>query len=278
MIEEVIHMAEEITTEQPLQPEGTDQSQQQTNNENNGDTQTATLPVKEDGLPEDSKERTKQRFDELTKQLTEERQSKKALEDAFKVLKTQAKVQGKPEEEAPESVLDENGYLNEAALTNYQRRAIEAEKRATEAKEQVERFTQEQKQKEATRQEEVEAKEAYTAHPDLNPGDKAFNKELHDFTTAIILQERYMNGKNLTFKEAGDRAKASIAKIVGEAKAEGAQEAMGQLDAKETAALETTGSPNRRQLTQQSLEELQQRSRAGDKDAMVERMRRLQGK
>lgn len=258
-------MAEE-TQVQPNQPEVT----QQTNVENTGDTQVAAPTTQ--SLPEDSKERTKQRFDELTKQLTEERQSKRALEEALKTFQSQRTQK----EETPESFIDpETGLLNEQALKNYQQRAIEAEKRANEAKALVDKFTEEQKKLEITRREEAEAKEAYDAHPDLNPTSKEFNKELHDFTTAIILKERYMNGNDLTFKQAADKAKEAIAKIVGDAKGEGAEEAIKQLDAKEQASLSVTGASNKRT---DNLDELRIRSRmTGEQgvEAMMQRMKRL---
>lgn len=267
---------------QPNQTPEPATEQSQTTNKNGGVTQVAAPTTEQDGLPSDASERTKQRFAELTKQLSEEKQRAKSLEDAYKTLSqpAQSRAQDKTETVATEeSFIDPvTGFLNEAALANSQKRAIEAEKNASEAKATIERFMQDQKKSALEAAQKAEATEAYTAHPDLNPDDKAFNKELHDFTTAIILQERYMNGNELTFKQAGDRAKAAINKIVVDAKGEGAQEALSQLDAKENAALETTGSPSRRQTAQDNLETLRQQSRHGQPDAIVERMKKIQGK
>lgn len=279
---------EENTQVQQNQSEGTDQSQQQTNQENTGDTTVAAPTTNEDGLPSEASERTKQRFESLTasnntlaKELAEEKRRAKALEDAYKTLSHGKTSETQKQEQAP--IYDEEtGLFNEEVLNNYQARTEVAERNAQEAKQIAEGLRSDYQTRERERTEKIEAEEAYNAHPDLKPGSKEFNKELHDFTTAIILQERYLNGNELTFKEAGDRAKASISKIVGNAREEGARETQAQLEAKDFASVETTGSPNKAQQAETNLETLRRLSRTGSpkgEAAMLERISRFrQGK
>ncbi len=229
--------------------------------------------VAENELPDEASERTKSRFDELTRQLSEERQSRKALEDAFKTLKPKEVQQ----EETLKPIYDpDTGLLNEEVLTDYQRRTIEAEKRATQAEQAVQQYTEKQKQEYQEKEQEREALEAYEAHPDLNPTDKAFDQNLSSVTSSIMLRSMLhpeeFGDKQLSFKQAGDKAKELVGKIAAGAKAQGAQEAIEQLSPKEQAALEATGSSNRRS-DNSNLEDLKRRTRRGDESAIIERLK-----
>ncbi len=221
-------------------------------------------------LPNEASERTKERFDTLTRELKEERQSREALEKAFNTLK--------PKEEAKTEVVqpiyDPNtGLLNEQALMTTQQRALEAEKQAQETKKALDGLLEDQKKQ----TQEKEDQEAYVAHPELNPESKTFNKDLRDVTASLMLQsmvhpEQFGN-KQLSHKQAGDKAKELIAKISGNVKEEAAKEAIEQLSPKEQAALEATGS--RQQTGVTDLESLKRRTRKGDDAAIMERLSRI---
>jgi hypothetical protein len=221
-------------------------------------------------LPNEASDRTKERFETLTRELKEERQRREALEGAFNTLK--------PKEVKPEQVLPivdpDTGLLNEQALVTTQQRAIEAERQAQETKRQLDGLLEGQKKQAQER----EDQEAFTAHPELNPKNEKFNKDLRDITASLMLQSMVhpedFGNKQLSHKEAGDKAKELIAKISGNVKEEAAKEAIEQLSPKEQAALEATGSRQRSNLT--DLESLQRRTRKGDPEAIMERLARMQ--
>lgn len=244
--------------------------------DNTGDT--AAAPTATDsGLPDDAKERTKERFDELTKQLAEEKKARKSLEDAYKTLRTTPK---EPEvTQLTKSIVDEEtGYIDGETLKAYQARTEAAEKNALEAKKLAEQLQGDAQKAEAKRKEDLEAEEAYKVHPDLRPGSENFNEALHEMSTAILLRERFMNGKDLTFKDAADQAKKAIMKVIEKAKAEGATETEQQLDAKDRASVDTTGSPSRARQAQSDLDELRVRSRSNTPsgvNALVTRISRF---
>lgn len=219
-------------------------------------------------LPNEASERTKARFDELTTQLKEERQRREALEGAFKTLKPEAKS------EATQPIYDpDTGLLNEQALNNVQSRAIEAERQAQETKKQLDQLLEGQKKQSQER----EDMEAFTAHPELDPKHEKFNKDLRDMTASLMLQSmvhpEQFGDKQLSHKEAGDKAKELVAKISGNVATEAAKEAIEQLSPKEQAALEATGSSKRSDVA--DMTDLKRQTRKGSDDALVERLRRM---
>jgi hypothetical protein len=220
-----------------------------------------------EGLPEDASERTKKEFEKLREDLRSERAKRIETERMF----------GQPQASTPQffpnnqqftQVYDPNtGLLNEQALTDIQQKAFQAEQRAVKAEQAIANFQIEQ-----------QSREAYTAHPELDPKSRDFDEDLNKRTRAFALDsmihpEDY-SGKQLTFKEAADFAKQSLSpKTVEQAKKVAAQEAIEQLTPKEQASLEAVGSPDRRQQIESPLEDLKFRSRKGDVDAIVERLK-----
>ncbi len=229
---------------------------------------TGSEQVPANELPNEASERTRERFDTLTKELAEERRSREALQKAFNTLKPKEEV------ETVQPIYDPNtGLLNEQALTNVQQRAMQAEREAQETKKQLADYLEGQKKVTQER----EDQEAFIAHPELDPKNEKFNKDLRDVTASIMLQsmvhpENFGN-KQLSHKEAGDKAKELVAKLSGNVKADAARAAIEQLSPKEQAALDATGSSKRG--SQIDLSDLQRRTRKGDEDAMVDRLRRL---
>jgi len=228
--------------------------------------QKITEPVVEskvtDGLAEDASDRTKVEFDKVQSQLREERQRREALESAFKSMQTQPATQ--------EPIYDPNtGLLNEQVFSDTQRRAIEAEKRAVKAEESIQGYLKQQ-----------EEKEAYTAHPWLNPEDKtAHDKQRYNLAVGVALSSmvnpKDFGGKQLNLKEAGDFVAGLTSAQVEKAKKEGATEAIEQLTPKEQATLEAVGSPSRRTESFGNLDDLRRRTRKGDDSALFERLKGL---
>ena len=222
--------------------------------------QTADEPV----LPEGVKERTAREFDKLQSQLREERAKREYLETVWSSMKPKEE----PKAEVMPPIYDsQTGLLNEQALTDLQRQSLEAQQRAARAESTIQSYM-----------EEKEKLETYSVHPELNPDGKSFNKDLHVATRRILLDSMVNPqdyGKQLSFKEAGDLAKKVSQPAVEAAKAEGAKEALEQLTPKEQAALEATGSPNRRNELSSNIDDLRYKTRKGDKDAIVERLRNI---
>lgn len=230
-----------------------------------------TSPVEtNEGLPNDVSERTRKEFEKLRDELRSERSRRIETERMFGQAPQPTPQQFIPNQQQVTQVYDPNtGLLNEQALTDIQLKAMQAEQRATKAEQAIANFQIEQ-----------QTREAYTAHPELNPNSKEFDKDLNNRVRAFALDsmihpEDYGN-KQLTFKEAADFAKQTLSpRVVEQARKEAAQQAIEQLTPKEQASLEAVGSPDRRSQVEQPLDQLRFRSRKGDQDAIVERLKAI---
>ncbi len=221
----------------------------------------------ESSLPEDASERTRQNFEKMREkasafeqELKAERQRREYLEGVFNSI-------NQPKQEAQPPIYDpETGLLNEKVLTDVQRRTTEAENRANRAEAAVQGYLKQQ-----------EETEAFTAHPELKPDSKQFDKTLHNLTRSILtdsmLNPQEYGGKQLSFKEAADFAKNVSKPVIEQARQDGAKQALEQLTPKEQAALEATGTPARRSEVNSSLPDLQRGTRKGDVNSVIERLK-----
>ena len=207
----------------------------------------------ETGLPVEVKERTRQEFEKLKSELREERARREYMEEVYNSLQ--------PKQTEPEvtPIYDPNtGLLDETVLTDMQRRTLEAEKRAQKAESTVNNYL-----------ESVEKREVYSKHPDADPDGGQFDKNMSDVASSLIFRsmvhpEEFGN-KQLSFMEGIERAKSMI----------NPKNDVKQTELKEQASLEDTGSSGRRTQVESDLQELQHRSRKGDKSAILERLSRL---
>lgn len=219
-----------------------------------------------EGLPDEAKERTRREFDKLREDLRTERTRREYMETVFNSLQT--KKQETPAAE-PEPIYDPStGLLNESVLSDVQKRTHEAERRAKEAEQAVQNYLEMQ-----------EKRDAFEAYPTLNPEATDFNRDLHVATRQILL-DSMMNpqdygNKQLSFKDAAVLASKRLPNAFETAKQQGAQEALEQLTPKEQAAYEATGTSGRRGDLLEDLPELQDRTRKGDLNAIVNRMNRI---
>lgn len=219
----------------------------------------------EDTLPDNTSDRTRDQFDKLRNQLREERSRREYLEGVYQSMQTQK------QEQVPEQPIydPETGLLNEQALTDIQKRALAAEQRAERAEQSVKQYQYDQ-----------ENKETFKEYPELDPSNtKTFNKKMHVATRQILLDsmvnpQDYKN-KQLSFREAAAIAKTQLPGAIENAKKEGAKEAMEQLSPKEQASLDAVGSPSRRNEALGNLDDLRKRTRRGDSQATIERMKRI---
>ena len=193
------------------------------------------------GLPEDASERTRQEFkkfeernSELAQQLREERSRREYAESVFQQFTPRQPVVEPPK---PVPLVDPStGLLNEHVLSDMQRQTRVAEEKATKAEQAFQQYQIAQ-----------ERKEAYLAHPELNPEGKSFSKEISIETRKIILDnmthpEDY-NNRQLSFKEAADLVKERLQPMIDNAQKQGAKKAIEQITPKEQASLEVTGTP-----------------------------------
>lgn len=235
-------------------------------------TEVSSKETESEGLPDSASDRTKREFEKLKNELREERRKRQYVETVFNgIQQKQAPQQEVPQ---PVPVYDPNtGLLNEQALNEIQQRTIQAEQRAQTIEQRFQQMDEERKA-EAQR---IEEQEAFTAHPELNPESKSFDQTLHNITSSLMLKAMLepdkFGGKQLSFKEAGDTAKEWIQKVANGAKKTGAQEALTQLTPKEQAALEAVGNPTRRTEVGSNLDDLRYRTRKGDIQSIVERLK-----
>lgn len=214
----------------------------------------------EDGLPEEASERTKKEFDKLQKQLRDERTRREMLESKFQSMQPK-------KTELPPVYDRETGLLDERALSERDRLILEAQERATRAEAAISNY-------EAN----LESKEMFTAHPELDPNGKQFDEDFSHQVAAIklhsMVEPSLYGNKQLSGKEAADFLKTKSSKSLEAVKQQASKDAIEQLTPKEQAALEATGSSGRR--TQVSnLDDLRLRSRKGDSDAIIERLKNL---
>jgi len=214
-------------------------------------------------LPDDAKERTKREFEKLQQQLREERARREYAEQVYQSM------QPKKQEETPAPLYDpETGLIDPDQLTDLQRQTIEANRRAEQAEKAVQDYLKSQ-----------EEQAVYAVYPELNPQAETHSREFHVETRRIMLDsmvnpEDY-GGNQLSFKQAADLAKNKLVDP-DQARKLGAQQALEALETKEQASLGATGTSGRlRDLESQDLQSLQVRTRTGDKQAIIERVRRL---
>ena len=226
-----------------------------------------------DELLDTANERTKTQFEKLRQQLRDEKARRLYIENSFNQIKPKAQ-----EEEVKPLYDPVTGVLNESVFTDMQKRVQDTSR----ANQQLERTLNELKEERSRQALEAENREAYQQFPQLNPDDKkTFDRKLHVATRQIML-DSMMNphdydNKQLSFIEAAKLAQSGTSAGLSEAKREGADEALKQLTPKEQAALSAVGSPARRNEVMGNYDELRSRTRHGDPDASIRRMKSILG-
>jgi len=217
-------------------------------------------------LPEDVKARTAEQFDKLQTQLRDERVRRKEMEDQYK---QQYQYQYSQTQTAkPKPLYDEStGYVDIAGLEGVRTSAAQANARAEKAEKNLEKYVQAQQER-----------EAFVVYPELNTKDKGYNQAFSNMVRGIItdsmVNPRDYGGRELTLKEAADTLKGMTDKQVVEAQKVGAEKAVKQLTPKEQASLEAQGRSDRREPSV-DYGALRNRTRRGDKEATIARLRNL---
>ncbi len=267
-------------TQEPAMPTGNQQTAEVPTVEGAAEVQTQVTPQPEvqSELPEEVSERTRTQFEKLTTQLRTEREKREQLESTFARMQPAQTV--KP-------IYDPiTGILNESVFTDTQKQAYEARQKADTLEKELIALREERQQSVVDQ----ERNTAYTAHPQLDPQDKkSFNKdflvEARRIKIDSMLNPQDYGGKQLSLKEAGDKAKQSLSqqltKATEEAKKQGAEEAITNLTPKEQASLEAQGSPARQVDVAGDQESLVKQTRQGGErgiQAIMQRMQNLKAK
>lgn len=236
-----------------------------------GEQQSGIEPNKEnseEGLPQEAKERTKREFERLTtsnKDLAEQLREERARREYYETILNTPK----PQKQETQSIIDpDTGLPNEQVLTDVQARANDAQQRATRAEEQVQNILREQ-----------ENRQVYVQHPELNPEDKSFDKNLHVMTRSIALQSMVkpedFGNKQLSFMEAAKLAK----EMRGQPNPQAVKEAVESMESKEQASLEAQGGSRRPVEDYDNLRRLSRRPGEEAQRARIERFNKItQGK
>lgn len=211
-------------------------------------------------LPDGTKERTTQQFEKLKQELREERERAKRYEQ---MLGRQVQPQVPRQVQKPDS----NWYdpdTNMVDVNKLQRYNQYLESQVGQLSQRVQSITESDQRKQEL--------ETFSVYPELDPNANSYDK---DFSDAVqgALTSAYLRGETPTFKEVADKIANFAGKKVKVAEKQGATKAMEQLTPKEQASLEATGRSDKRVEVRQDEAQLQQRTRIGDIDAILERLK-----
>ena len=212
-------------------------------------------------LPDDATERTRREFDKLQQQLRDERARREYAEQVYQSMQPQ-------QDTAMAPIYDpDTGLIDPDQLTDLQSQTIEANRRAERAEKAVENYVKSQ-----------EEREVFSVYPELDPKGDKHDKKFHVETRRIMLDSMVnpddYDGQ-LSFKQAADLARQSV-RDPEQARQLGAQQALEELTIKEQASLGAAGTAGRsRFMESEDLQNLQVQTRLGSREAILERVRRL---
>lgn len=205
-------------------------------------------------LPEEVSRRTREQFNKLRDQLAYYKNREKDTMSTTGVT-------------TPLYDLD-TGLINPLGLDSLSQTARLAEERAIQAESKLNRYL-----------DSIQEKEAYTEFPELDPGSRSFNKELHKavrgYITDSMVNPMDYGGRELTMVEAARVLTGLGSKRIEAVKKEAAKEVIERLTPKEEASLEARGRSDRAPIDDVDIRE---RSRSGDRLAVIERLKKLSGK
>lgn len=210
-------------------------------------------------LPEGAKERTAQQFEKLRRELKEERERARRYEQMFgKQVQPQTP---KPQEPTRDWYDPETNMVDVNKLQQYNQYL---ESQVGQLNQRVQSIAESDQRKQEL--------EAFGTYPELDPNADKFDRNFSDAVQGA-LTSAYLRGETPTFKEVADKIAEFAGKRVKAAEKEGATKAMEQLTPKEQASLEATGRSDKRTEVREDAQELAKRTRTGDIDAIMERLK-----
>ena len=219
---------------------------------------TSENSIKEtEGLPDNAPDRTKEQFQKLLKSNQElkatverllgerERTSTPNASSVYEEFQTEQKV-------SDEDYVDEEGNVNIAKLNQDLKLA---RREAEEAK----RLSQRAK-------EDIEVREAHAKHPYLDPSSPSFDPTFYEIVKDRVLSQKFYQGKNTPLIRIADEV-SSFYKPVKKASTDGFEKASTQMP------ISSSNTANSRN-TDVSLDDLRERTKRGDSNAIIERLKR----
>lgn len=200
-------------------------------------------------LPEEVSRRTREQFNKLRDQL-----------NYYKGLNQKVE---------PLNLYDEEtGLIDRTGLDSLSQTARIAEERARQVEAKLNRYL-----------DSIQEKEAYTEFPELDPSSRSFNKDFHKavrgYITDSMVNPMDYGGRELTMAEAAKLLTSFGSKKIETIKKEAAKEVIEKLTPKEEASLEARGRSDKAPVDDVDIRE---RSRSGDRLAVIERLKKLSGK
>lgn len=221
-----------------------------------GSQEASTPDQSEPTLPEGARERTQKEFEKLKSQLAQERERRTRYERMFQPV-PQSQPNQSPTWFDPQTGMVKVDDLNRQMTTLQQQ--LDTAHRTLQSVQ--------------AREDDRQAKAAYKAHPTLDPSRDDFNESFHKAVVGYLAGE-YAEGRTPSMKQAADEIKRIASSDVKKAEASGAKRALEQLTPKEQASMEAESRSDKRSAVG-DLESLRERTRHGDKDAILERLKSL---
>lgn len=257
---------------------------QETRSQETEDSNQRTNQSKQDDLtlPENAKERTQEQFQKLKKRLRDERMARRKLEQYVRQASTQS--QQAQRAKSVEDYLDQNKGQVDKGVYNPDTGTLNVDilekklKAADQYKKQLDQVSQEFQNYVIAQQE----KETFASYPELDPNNTDFDEDLHRATRSFLLDSQVnpqdYGGRQLTFKEAADKASKFMKKRDKQVAKEAANQTMKQITQKEQASLQATGNSGNRTQARQDLGDLRNKTRLGNMEALLARMKGIPNK
>lgn len=205
-------------------------------------------------LPEEVSRRTREQFNKLRDQLAYYKNREKDTMSTYGVTTPLYDL--------------ETGLINPQGLDSLSQTAVLAEERARQAEAKLNRYL-----------DSIQEKEAYAEFPELDPSNRSFNKDFHKavrgYITDSMVNPMDYGGRELTMAEAAKLLTSFGSKKIETIKKEAAKEVINGLTPKEEASLEARGRSDKAPVDDVDIRE---RSRSGDRLAVIERLKKLSGK
>jgi hypothetical protein len=214
-------------------------------------------------LPDGVKDRTSEQFDKLKQRLADERSRRLEAESYLSSVSNQSSgMQEKKPLYDPAT-----GYVDVNELERIREANTKLEQKARQVEEKFEKYLQKQQET-----------EAYQQFPELDPTSKDHNEALHRAVRALItdslINPRDYGGKELTMRAAADMVAHLSEGRLEEVEKSAKDKFVKELTPKEQASLEV-GSRSDGRDHEELPEDVRTRSREGDMQAIMERMKNL---
>ncbi len=244
------------------------------------------VPAQPADLGNDARDKTREQFEKLlesNRRLFEENEQYKKSMDArrnsnrvFEPIQQpktpQASSQINPQDFVEIDPVTGESYLNDAKL---RQQISDINQKASRAEEIIQSYIQTSEQREIEKQN----KEAYAAHPELDPSGQKFDADFNKQVRGVLIDSMYnmedYGGRPLSFKEAGDMVRSKYSVFQPKATDTPKEEPKGDDGMKQQAAAQAQSQPQQAREAMADTEEMRElrvRTRMGDQNALARRL------